>query len=80
MKDQLLATFYVNNRRFNVYGIHEDDEYTNQDFDFYDLFEEIKIESIVEERHLNEGDPFYIFPMWEDIRDYIEAFNNEDTD
>lgn len=63
MGNQNLAIYYVNGKKVYIYGCW-DKETPNNDFDFYDIY--------LESECINEGNPFYDFPTWIEIKKYLE--------
>jgi len=66
MGNELLATFYILRKKYNVYGCW-DKETPEQQFDFYDIYED----DGKTQEHLNTGEPFWEFPSWSEIFDFI---------
>ena len=64
MGDQLLGTYYfgLDKRKVDVYGCWDGDT-ARGEFDFYDLYEDGGC--------INEGNPFYEFPTWAQIADFL---------
>ena len=64
MGNQTLARFSINREFFDIVGCWDKDTPDNQ-FDFYDIYDEGGI-------CLNEGCPFYTFPSWFELKEYLE--------
>lgn len=64
MGNQLIASIYFNHKVYDVYGCWDKDTPENK-FDFYDIYDEDGF-------CINEGEPFYTFPTFEDLQDYLE--------
>jgi len=64
---KLIATYYILNYAFHVYGCY--DEYTEiNKYNFYDLYDN-------KGNCINEGTPFFKIPTWKDIKEYVEENN-----
>ena len=59
-----LAIYYFQNghRKIHIYGCW--DKETKEAFDFFDLVED-------NGQTINEGSPFYAWPTWEEVLDFI---------
>jgi len=67
MGNQLMAQYYVLGNVYNIYG-RWDKETPEYEFDFYDIFNE-------QGYCINEGNPFYTFPSWKKVYEYVEKNN-----
>jgi hypothetical protein len=67
MGNELLATYYYNHKRYNVYGCW-DKETPENEFDFYDIFEDDGKSQIC----INEGELFYELPTRDEVIEFIE--------
>ena len=66
MGNQELARFSINREFFYIVGCWDNDTKENY-FDFYDLYDEGGT-------CLNEGNPFFDFPSWLEIKDYLDEY------
>lgn len=63
MGNELLATYYINFKKYNIFGCW--DNYTPKyEYDFFDVFNEKGI-------CINEGCPFYDFPTRKEIKEFL---------
>jgi len=65
MDNQIVATFYINHRAYDIYGCWDKDTPQHK-FDFYDIYDE-------EGFCINEGEPFYSFPTYHILKDFIDT-------
>lgn len=66
MGNQLIAQYYVLGNVYNIYGCW-DKETPEYEFDFYDVF--------FQGNCINEGNHFYTFPSWKELKEFIEENN-----
>jgi len=64
MQKQTLATFFIYGENYDVDGWF-DENTPNDRFDFYDVFDK-------NGTCLNEGEAYYEFPTYEEIRELID--------
>lgn len=64
MGSQLIAQYYIFKNTYFIYGCW-DNETPENEFDFYDVYDK-------EGNCINEGEPFYEFPTYDEILDYVE--------
>jgi len=67
MGNQLLATYYIQGNIFNIWACWDKETQENK-FDFYDIYDKYG-------HCINEGNPFYDFPTWAEIKEYLEENN-----
>ena len=72
MDNELLATYYILHRVFNVYGCWNE-EATDEKFDFYDVYENGKSGEM--QHCINDGEPFFKMPTRNDIKKFIKTNN-----
>lgn len=65
MGNQEIANYYISNKKYYIYGCWDKETPENQ-FDFYDVYDEKGI-------CLNEGNPFWEFPSWQDMVDFVDT-------
>jgi hypothetical protein len=73
--NELLATYYIEHkgvtrRKFHVRGCW-DKETPENEFDFYDIDEEVNGVS----QCINEGAPFYEMPTREEVKEFVKENN-----
>ncbi len=67
MNNEQVCTFFVNSKKYNLFACYDSHEdYDTLTVSFYDLYNEDGV-------CLNEGDPFYEFPDWKSIVDFITS-------
>ena len=69
MGNELKATYYILGKTYNIFGCW-DNETPENEFDFYDVCEK-------DGTCINEGEPFYQFPTYDELREYIEKVVNK---
>ena len=65
MGNQLMATYYIYQQTFYIYGCWDKETPENK-FDFFDLYDK-------QGSCLNEGDPFFEFPTYDEIKDFVDT-------
>jgi hypothetical protein len=66
MGSDLVATFYINTCKYNLWAVYDSmDDYDHRRVSFYDLYDE-------DGHCLNEGDPYYSFPSYDEVYDFIQ--------
>ena len=61
--NETIGNYLINHQRIDIVGCW-DNETPENEYDFFDLYNENGI-------CLNEGDPFYEFPTWADVKEYL---------
>jgi len=67
MRNEHVGTYYYDMQMehgvFDIYACYDSDlDYDNRNVSFYDVYDKAG-------RCVNEGDPFYQFPTWEEVYD-----------
>lgn len=70
--NELLATYYILHRTFNVYGCYDKDT-PEGEFDFYDVYEDFGSDK--PSFCINDGDPFDEMPSRDDVKEFVEENN-----
>ena len=68
MGNELKATYYILGKQYSIIGCW-DKETPKNEFDFYDVYDK-------DGTCINEGEPFYEFPTYAELREYIEEVVN----
>jgi hypothetical protein len=69
--NELLATYFIGGRHYDVYGCYDNDTPENE-FDFYDVYE-VSYDLDKPSTCVNLGDPFFDMPSRNEIKDIIES-------
>jgi len=62
MGDEIVATYYYNHKKYNIYGCWDEETPENQ-YDFYDIYDG--------EECINLGEPFYKLPTRDELIEFI---------
>ena len=65
MGNQAVGLYWICGQEYTIYGCWDKDTKENC-FDFYDVY---NAEGIC----INEGEPFYKFPTWEELKEYLNV-------
>lgn len=66
MGSELVATFYIDQNKYDLWAYYDCmSDYDSRKVSYYDLFDE-------DGSCLNEGDPYYKFPSYDEVFDFIK--------
>ena len=69
MGNELIAKYYIFGKEYRIFGCWDKETLENE-FDFYDVYNKSGI-------CVNEGEPFWEFPTYNELREYIEEVVNK---
>lgn len=68
MGSELITTYHINSVSYYLWAYYDSiEDYDNHKPSFYDLFDE-------DGYCLNEGDPYYKFPSYDEVSNFIMRF------